>query len=89
MKSADDDDDDENDNHDDHVGDDYDDNNDNIFECEDDYHTGCKKHQSPSTIVLLKTTPTQKIMLQATYLQYFILTTSRVTIDNITVFDTL
>ena len=42
MKSADDDDDDENENHDDHVGDDYDDANDNIFECEDDYHTGCQ-----------------------------------------------
>ena len=43
MKSEDDDDDDDdkNDNHDDHVGDD-DDNNDNIFECEDDYHTGCQ-----------------------------------------------
>ena len=39
MKSGDDDDDDD----DNHVGDDDDDDdNDNIFECEDDYHTGCQ-----------------------------------------------
>ena len=66
MNSGDDDDDDDkNDNHDDHVGDD--DDNDNVFECAHVYNR-LSKHQSMSTIVLLKTTLTQKIMLQATYL---------------------
>ena len=62
MKSGDDDDDD-------------DDDNDNIFECEDDYHTGCQNISQCQ---------------QLTY-KYFTLTTniSRVTIDHITVFYTL
>ena len=87
MKSAAVDDDDENDNHNDHVSDDDDDDNDNIFECEDDYHTGCQNFRQCQQQSSSKLHSQEKSCSRQLTYKYFILTTniSRVTIDHIRV----